>query len=67
MTELSKGKIKKISVGEKEISVILEKEFRMKPDFLRLRYRSLNDAVRRLGLEIERIKEIAKQAKIKLE
>ncbi len=67
MTELSKGKIKKISVGEGGISVILEKEFRMKPDFLRLRYKALNDAMRRLKLEIERIEEIAKTAKVKLD
>ncbi len=66
MEELRKGKIKKVSVGEKGLSITLEKEVKMSTEFLKMRYRILREAMDSIKEERKKIEEIAKTAKIEL-
>ncbi|KKK94283.1 hypothetical protein LCGC14_2684410 [marine sediment metagenome] len=67
MEELRKGKVKKIKVTEKGLSITMETEVRMSHDFLRMRHRVLGEAMESIKEEMRKIGEIAKTAKIKLD
>ena len=64
--ELRGGKIKKIAENERGIAVTVEKEVRMSKDFLRMRYRVLNEGLQTINEEIARIEEIAKKINLTL-